>query len=436
MMKLVPSLVALTLAITPTLAAVPAWGQCGGINHKGETTCVSDHTCTYLNVWYSQCIPRVATSTTSTFTSTRSSTTVSSTASSTSSTSAPPAATGFVKTSGTQFTLNGSKYTVVGTNSYWIGLSGLSETDMNQAFADMAKGGATTVRTWGFNDVKSANGIYYQLWSGSSATVNTGSTGVQNFDKVVAAAKANGIRLIVALSDYGGMDVYVSQIVGSGQPHDLFYTNADIKNAFKNYIKTFVGRYANEPTILGWELANKPRCKGSSSTASSSCTPATVTVWAKEISAYIKSIDSNHLVAIGDEGFYNTPGAPTYPYQGGEGIDFDVNLAISTLDFGTFHSSNIQNWGTQWIADHATSQNRVGKPVIIEEYGVTTNKPTVYDAWLSQVFSSGWQVRCTGAQAGSRLPGGSTHDDGYTIYPDSPAFSTVQSHAAALKERA
>jgi hypothetical protein len=51
------------------------------------------------------------------------------------------------------------------------------------------------------------------------------------------------------------------------------------------------------------------------STWSGSCTPATITSWASNISAYIKSIDTNHLVAIGDEGFYNQPGAPTYPYQ-------------------------------------------------------------------------------------------------------------------------
>jgi mannan endo-1,4-beta-mannosidase len=30
-------------------------------------------------------------------------------------------------------------------------------------------------------------------------------------------------------ADYGGMDVYVNQIVGNGQPHDLFYTNTDVK---------------------------------------------------------------------------------------------------------------------------------------------------------------------------------------------------------------
>ncbi|KAJ8696188.1 hypothetical protein PTI98_006075 [Pleurotus ostreatus] len=133
------------------------------------------------------------------------------------------------------------------------------------------------------------------------------------------------------------MDVYVKQILGSSN-HDLFYTNAQVITAFKNYIKAFVGRYANEPTIMAWELANEPRCKGSTGTWSGTCTTTTVTNWAKDISAYIKSIDKNHLVAIGDEGFYNQPGAPTYPYQGSEGVDFDANLAISTVDFGTFHS--------------------------------------------------------------------------------------------------
>lgn len=58
------------------------------------------------------------------------------------------------------------------------------------------------------------------------------------------------------------MDIYVRQILNSGN-HDLFYTDASVKAAFKNYIKAFVGRYVNEPTILGWELANEPRCKGS-----------------------------------------------------------------------------------------------------------------------------------------------------------------------------
>ena len=49
------------------------------------------------------------------------------------------------------------------------------------------------------------------------------------------------------------MDVYVSQITGS-QNHDYFYTNATVIAAYKNYVKTFVTRYLNEPTILAWEV--------------------------------------------------------------------------------------------------------------------------------------------------------------------------------------
>jgi mannan endo-1,4-beta-mannosidase len=47
------------------------------------------------------------------------------------------------------------------------------------------------------------------------------------------------------------------------------------------------------------------------------CTTITITNWVKEISASIKSINYGHLVAIGDEGFYNKPHAVpvTEPYQ-------------------------------------------------------------------------------------------------------------------------
>ncbi|KAG7449553.1 mannanase [Guyanagaster necrorhizus] len=426
------------------LAAAPEWGQCGGIGWTGDTTCVSGTVCTILNDWYYQCLPGTATSTiVSTTSTTVSTTSLTITASST----ALPSPTGFVTTSGTEFRLNGAKFTVFGANSYWVGLMGYSTSDMNTAFADIAATGATAVRTWGFNEVTSPNGIYYQSWSGSTPTVNTGSTGLQNFDAVVAAAAANGLRLIVALtnnwSDYGGMDVYVDQIVGSGSAHDLFYTNSAVISAYKNYVNTFVSRYVNEPTILAWELANEPRCAGSSGITSGSCTTTTITEWATEISAYIKSIDSNHLVAIGDEGFYNEPSAPTYPYQGGEGIDFNANLAIGSLDFGTFHSypiswgqtSDPQGWGTQWIADHATSMTAAGKPVIIEEFGVTSNQDTVYTAWYQEVVSSG----LTGAliwQAGSYLSSGSTPDDGYAIYPGDPVYALETSYAAILKARA
>ncbi|KAG2015515.1 acetyl xylan esterase, variant 3 [Coprinopsis cinerea AmutBmut pab1-1] len=315
-MKLSAGLVSLAIAVTSASAqAVGPWGQCGGSGWSGATTCESGYTCQKHNEWYSQCVPGTSSAPPPPVTPQPSTT------------AAPPvvtpppptSATGFVKTNGTRFVLDGKPYTVVGSNSYWVGLSGHSRDNMNRAFADIAAAGGTTVRTWGFNEVTAYGGIpYYQIWNGRTPSVNTGANGLQNFDQVIAAAKANGIKLIVALtnnwSDYGGMDVYVRQILNSNN-HDLFYTDPDVKAAFKNYIRAFVGRYVNETGILGWELANEPRCRGSTGTTSGRCTPATITAWAREMSAFIKSIDPNHLVALGDEGFYNQPGHPVYPYQ-------------------------------------------------------------------------------------------------------------------------
>ncbi|KAI8972209.1 mannanase [Trametes punicea] len=443
-------LVSLALALAPFVnAAAPEWGQCGGINWTGDTTCVAGTVCTVLNPYYSQCLPSASAPTT---TSTPPPTTVvpppstSMTPSAPSTTAIPPpSSTGFVKVSGQKFVLNGQTYPLVGANAYWVGLMGYSTAEMNQSFSDIAKTGATTVRTWGFNDVTTPNGIYYQLWQNGKATVNTGATGLENFDNVVAQAKANGLRLVVALtnnwSDYGGMDVYVQQIAGSAD-HDLFYTNANVIAAYKSYINTFVGRYVNEPTILAWELANEPRCRGSTGTSTGTCTTQTITNWISEISAYIKSIDPNHLVAIGDEGFFNEPSSPDYPYQGTEGIDFNANLNVSTIDFGTVHlypgswgeTTNPTAWGSQWITDHATSQKAANKPVVLEEFGVTSDQASTYTAWYNTIITSG----LTGDliwQAGSHLSTGDTPNDGYAIYPDNPVYAIETEHFAAVKAR-
>ncbi|KAG8985957.1 hypothetical protein FRB90_004346, partial [Tulasnella sp. 427] len=221
------------------LAAVPLYGQCGGQNYSGETTCAAGASCVYSNPYYSQCLPSSSTTSGKTTTTTTKTTTKTSTTAATTTTGSSGTCSGFVHTSGQKFTLNGSTYTVVGSNAYWLAQVTASQADIDKAFADIAATGATTVRTWGFNDVTSASGTYYQIWSGSTPTINYGSNGLAKFDQVVASAKSHGLKLIVALtnnwSDYGGMDVYVKQILGSAN-HDLFYTNASVIQAFKNYI--------------------------------------------------------------------------------------------------------------------------------------------------------------------------------------------------------
>ncbi|KAF8180534.1 glycoside hydrolase superfamily [Mycena galopus ATCC 62051] len=346
-----------------------------------------------------------------------------------------PSATEFIKTSGTRFTLNGKQFVPVGSNAYWPILPEYSNAEIDQAFADIAASGATVVRTEGFNEVTSAQGVYFHLWTGSKATVNTGTDGLQRLDYLISSAKSHGIKLLITLtnnwSDFGDIDVYTAQLLGSGQPHDTFYTNPTVvvhlflfllnphstmqrtyilcwtRGDVQSLCQAVVTRYATEDPIMAhelvysssadsepssslqaWKLCNEPRCAGTNTAASATCNST--------------SLDPNHLVAIGGEGFINDPIPHNfdYPYTyqgGGIGIDFEANLAIDTLDFGTFHlnksyrpdswgeSGNDIAWGQQWITDHA----------IMEDFGLTytgTQRATDYATWQAGSVFNGTET--------------------------------------------
>ena len=76
-----------------------------------------------------------------------------------------------------------------------------------------------------------------------------------------------------------------------------------------------LGRQGENLQILTNSKPTNILCVFLQSATSGTCTVSTISNWAADISAFIKSIDTNHLVAIGDEGFFNDPGNPIYVYQ-------------------------------------------------------------------------------------------------------------------------
>lgn len=441
-MKSVIAVTALSLLASGVSAQIAAWGQCGGIDWTTGTSCVSGYYCSFLNPYYSQCVPGAASSVAATSTTKAATSSSTSIATSTKTTStaaatatAGPAA-GYVSTSGTEFRLNGKKFYFVGSNAYWLTYL-TNNADIDYALDQFKKSGMKVLRIWGFGDYTSSQGsnTAFQIWSGSTPTINTGATGLQRLDYIVNAAAARGIRLIIPFvnnwNDYGGMKVYVDAFA-SGQGHDAFYTNTNIKNAYKNYVKAIISRYTNSPAIFAWELANEPRCSGGLA-SSGSCTPARVTSWVAEMSAYVKSLDKNHLVTDGSEGFFNRAGNSDWFYNGGEGVDFEAILKTSTIDFATFHLypshwSKDYAWGTQFITDHGNAAKTIGKPVIFEEYGIprSTNVRTAeIQKWHQAVLATSisgdlyWQY-------GATLPSaGKTHDDTFTIFDSDSDFNTL-----------
>ncbi|KAK4156620.1 glycoside hydrolase [Chaetomidium leptoderma] len=78
---------------TGAVAQSGAWGQCGGNNFQGPTTCVSGYSCVYQNDWYSQCLPGAAPTPTTMKTSTTAKPSTSTAKPSTTTSSAPATST-------------------------------------------------------------------------------------------------------------------------------------------------------------------------------------------------------------------------------------------------------------------------------------------------------------------------------------------------------
>jgi len=183
--------------------------------------------------------------------------------------------------------------------------------------------------------------------------------------------------------DYGGMDTYIMNILGEQDfTHTNFYTNTQIKDAWKTYVAHVVNRYKNSPAIFSWELANEARCQ------ESNCAGGVLTKWADEMSQYIKSLDSHHMVTFGGYGYFNygkTDIAASHDYDfnydGDSGEDYNAIIALPGIDFGTVHhytvydTSNTETYGLQWLKDHNAASVKANKPMVVEELGVNRTSP-------------------------------------------------------------
>jgi len=114
-------------------------------------------------------------------------------------------------------------------------------------------------------------------------------------DKVLEVANREGVRVIIPLVDnwkwWGGAEQYAEY---RGKPVEAFWSDPEIISDFKktvNYVlnrrNSYTGKlYKDDKAILAWETGNEIYSPYS---------------WTREIAAYIKSLDTNHLVW---DGFY------------------------------------------------------------------------------------------------------------------------------------
>ncbi|KAL3640893.1 Mannan endo-1,4-beta-mannosidase 7 [Castilleja foliolosa] len=383
----------------------------------------------------------------------------------------------FITTEKEHFMLNGSPFYANGFNAYWLMYVACDPSQrykITSAFQEAKEHGLIIARTWAFGDA----GYFALQYSPGSYNEQM----FQGLDFVIYEAGNYGIKLILSLvnnyESLGGKNKYVDWARKQGQnviSDDDFYTNSVAKGYYKNHIKiypsyisfwllgigiftkaplkfgavltrqnTMTGiAYKDDPTIMAWELINEPRCPTDPSGL-------TIQAWIAEMAFYLKSIDNNHLLEIGLEGFYGQSDAhkqqdnPNFQV----GTDFINNNLIQEVDFATIHSYP-DIWLTnqsdeeqllflkQWLNSHIQdAQTILKKPLLIAEFGksrkdtgYTTNKrDELFNTVYSEIYSS---ATTSGAASGGLFwqlltQGMNNFRDGYEIiFSESPSTASL-----------
>ncbi|KAL8490460.1 hypothetical protein ACS0TY_025599 [Phlomoides rotata] len=359
---------------------------------------------------------------------------------------------GFITREGQHFMLNGTPFYANGFNAYWL-MYVAADSDsshrnkISSAFQQAANHSLLIARTWAFRDagyspLQYSPGSYNELM-------------FQGLDFVIHEAGKHGIKLILSLvnnyDDCGGKKQYVKWAKNEGQnisSDDEFFTNSVVKGYFKNHIKGVVTRqnsitgisYKDDPTIMAWELMNEPRCTSDPSAN-------TIQAWIVEMASYLKSIDHNHLLEAGLEGFYAQSDRRKNPsFQ--VGTDFVRNNQIPEIDFATVHSYPDQ-WLTsqddddqllfldKWLNSHIKdAETIIQKPLLFAEFGKSSKDPGYDTHKRDELFSAVYSAIYSSASRGGAAAGGlfwqlltqgmDNLRDGYEIvFSESPSTATM-----------
>ncbi|KAL2988141.1 hypothetical protein AAZX31_11G069400 [Glycine max] len=247
----------------------------------------------------------------------------------------------------------------------------------------------------------------------------------KGLDFVVSEARKYGIKLILSLvnnyENFGGKKQYVNWARSHGQyltSDDDFFRSPVVKGYYMNHVRTVLNRYnrftgmhyKDDPTIMAWELMNEPRCTSDPSGR-------TIQAWITEMASFVKSIDRNHLLEAGLEGFYgqSTPQRKRLNPGFDIGTDFIGNNRIPAIDFATVHcypdqwvsSSNIQyqlSFLNNWLSAHfIDAQYRIKKPILVAEFGKSFKSSSSYER--DEVFNSVYYKIYASAKRGGAASG-------------------------------
>ena len=301
---------------------------------------------------------------------------------------------------GTQFIKDGAPYHYIGTNMWYASVLG-SEGEggdrerLCREFDHLKEIGVTNLRILTGPDAGSALANPAKPYLQTAPGV-LNDTILEGLDFVIAELEKRGMDAVNYLNNAwdwsGGYGFYLKECGYGDSPNTNedggynryveycanFSREPKAIEMYYDYIKAIVSRrnsitgrsYKDEPAIMAWQLCNEPRPFAKENKEA-------FAKWISGAAALIKSIDPNHMVSTGSEGYI--------------GCEVDMELcekihADSNIDYLTIHIWPV-NWGWaprsnpdsgienacmesgKYIAEHIELAKKLNKPLVIEEFG-------------------------------------------------------------------
>lgn len=269
-------------------------------------------------------------------------------------TAAAPARAAFVTRSGTHLYLNRQPFVFTGLNDW-----NANSRPGNQACGyqpslaqDRANwdSGTEVVRAW-----------FFQMF----ATTSTGARDWTAFDQTLATARAQGMKVIAVLADQWDSCESTFKLATwyqTGYKHTVLPKD---RETYSVWVREVAARYANDDTIMVWELVNEPEVDSSPGVCAASAA-LILRNFGRDVASRIRSADPNHLIALGVMGGGQCGADDTnYSY-----VHAPANISMCTYhDYG---APAVPLPGDQWngLAWRISQCNALGKPLMIDESGI------------------------------------------------------------------
>lgn len=297
----------------------------------------------------------------------------------------------FVKQRGTRFFVGNRPFRFVGAN---VALMYRDEDRerMPETLRQAAQVGIKVVRVWAFgeggpDDIKPIADFadWPRHHSFRFAPGQWNEEAFVHLDRVLAEAARNEIYVQLCLTnwwrDTGGVTQYLRWVGIDDAADDsyrfginneramLFYSHPEVRRLYREHLEKLATRrntitgvlYRDDPTIFGWELMNEAQV---------------ITgrweerrAWFAEMSAYLKSLDPNHMI---------TPGAWGYR-SSSERREWLADHLIPTIDYCDVHNYPRDDHDSfvdspralkEFIENRAAAAFSINKPLVLGEYGM------------------------------------------------------------------